>query len=110
MENLRKTLAYKICGYSFIVIELLAVIIASSDSSWSNFGVWVVGFGIPFFILPFVISPIFLISIIIAVKTKDKFIQAKTNIGADIGFILMGLLLIACYVFVFFALAIGHNT
>lgn len=101
MKELRKTLAYKFCGYSFIIIELLAIIVSCSPSSWSNFGLYVVFFCIPFIVLPFVIAPIFLISTVIAIKTKDKFMQAKTNVGADIGFVLMALLLISCFIFWF---------
>lgn len=95
MENIRKTLAYKIGGYIGLILLILillilpgAVNIVISGNGWDILAIIVilcaaVGY------LPIVILPIFIILTTIAIKTRKNYINKKTQIVADIGYIML---------------------
>lgn len=99
LENLRKTRAYRFCGYSFYyLLALLLVYFIVTGIYFSFYSHDLDGMDSFFCILyvllglvvhGFIILLILLISSIIAIRTKDKYSESKISKVADIGYCLM---------------------
>lgn len=92
MDNFRKTLAYKICGYSFFVLILIAIIftfiVMHNVTMWQS--ILLIGITIRLaIILSKIIILLFIILSIISFVTQNKFSNAKKSVLADIGYICM---------------------
>ena len=98
LENFRKTLAYKICGYLtlsmiFLFIATFVFIYATTNHASMFYGLEFFMMGIMIFvILPYIALPILIFLSIIGILTKNKYENGKTNLIADIGYIIMCIL------------------
>lgn len=91
MELMRKTLAYKICGYlgilliAFIIISLIIYVNGDGwfQTAFAICGIVLAG------LIPITILPMYLILTIMAYNTRQKFTNSQPQILADIGYIFM---------------------
>ncbi len=92
MDNFRKTLAYKICGYSFFVLIVVIIFcvlyVMSGVAMWHDIVLMLLGLGI-LVVAPPVILLLLIILSIIAFLTQKKYAGAKHSILADIGYVCM---------------------
>ncbi len=92
MDNFRKTIAYKICGYSFFVLVAVTVFcvlyVMSGVAMWHDIVLMVLGFGILVVVPPVILLLLIILSIIASV-TQKKYAGAKHSILADIGYVCM---------------------
>ena len=97
INDLRKTSAYKICGYMFYLYIMGTLLYGLI---WNRPELLLLFFFMSgFVVIPFVLFPVFVILTIIGIATRKKFSEAKYNIPADIGYILTILLFITALVF-----------
>ena len=98
INDIRKTLAYKICGYIFYLC-LVGIIIYGSIWVPKFFIFFIVASGVV--IIPRVLLPILIILTIMGYYTREKFKNSSFNIIADVGnvsILLLSLIIICIYI------------
>ncbi len=92
MDNFRKTLAYKICGYSFFVLIVVIIFcvlyVMSGVAMWHDIVLMLLGLRI-LAVAPPIILLLLIILSFIAFLTQKKYADAKHSILADIGYVCM---------------------
>ena len=102
VNDIRKTLAYKICGYIFYFYVAAAFLYGLIWHKTGLFLLYIVMSG--FVIIPFILLPILIILTIIGFITRNNYTNSSFSIFADIGYILTLLLFIIICIGVIFNL------